>query len=180
MSWPITFISWHLSKTNFTDNNLYTTAIHMSVSVFIEPAPTAVQLVYNPLSQFVFQTTLYSQFSKNRTLGRFFHRVAMSVYIYIYICICPLPMGFFWGLSLALRSHDQFKASHWSTLLPPSVFNFLKITHNICIVLKYKKICRNIRPTLIYDTSSSFSFWQKTFHTIYYLYWLGLYCLVPK
>ena len=34
-------------------------------------------------------------------------------------CQCPLPMQFFLGLSLALWSHDQFEASHWSTL-PPS------------------------------------------------------------
>ena len=30
-----------------------------------------------------------------------------------------LPMRFFLGLSFALRSHDQFNASHRSTLLPP-------------------------------------------------------------
>ena len=51
--------------------------------------------------------------SKNWTLDRFFHIVAMSVYLF------PLPVRVFFGLSLAfLRSHDQFKASHWSTLLP--------------------------------------------------------------
>ena len=36
----------------------------------------------------------------------------------VHVYICPLPAYFFQGLSLALRSHDQFKASHWSTLLP--------------------------------------------------------------
>ena len=38
-------------------------------------------------------------------LGRCFHRVAMSV--------GPLLCYFFRGLSLALRSQDQFKASDW-------------------------------------------------------------------
>ena len=37
----------------------------------------------------------------------------MSMYLFV-----PSPCYFFWGLSLVLRSHDQFKASHWSTLLP--------------------------------------------------------------
>ena len=32
----------------------------------------------------------------------------------VFVC-CPLPMRLFLGLSLALRSHDQFKASDWST-----------------------------------------------------------------
>jgi hypothetical protein len=31
----------------------------------------------------------------------------------------PFPCNFFRGLSLALWSHDQFKASHWSNLPPP-------------------------------------------------------------
>ena len=47
-----------------------------------------------------------------RPLGRVSQVVAMSVYVWI----CPLPMRFL-GLSLVLRSHDQFKASHW--LRPP-------------------------------------------------------------
>ena len=41
--------------------------------------------------------------------GRFFHRVAMSVHVYV-----PISCQLFWGLSLALRSHDQIPASHWS------------------------------------------------------------------
>ena len=30
----------------------------------------------------------------------------------------PFSCNLFWGLSLVLRSHDQFEASDWSTLLP--------------------------------------------------------------
>ena len=45
----------------------------------------------------------YAEFSNSRHLGRFFHRVAMSVCLFIYIYICPLFMLFFLGLSLALR-----------------------------------------------------------------------------
>ena len=32
--------------------------------------------------------------------------------------LVPLPCNFFWGLSLVLRSHDHFEASHRSTLIP--------------------------------------------------------------
>ena len=46
-------------------------------------------------------------------LGRFDLVVAMSIYLSV-----PFPCEFFQGLSLALRSHDQIPASHWSTLLP--------------------------------------------------------------
>ena len=45
----------------------------------------------------------------------------MSVYISVYISVClsvTFPCNFFRGLLLALRSHDQFEASHWPTLLP--------------------------------------------------------------
>ena len=38
------------------------------------------------------------------------------IYLYIYLSV-PFPCEFFRGLSLALRSHDQIPASHWSTLL---------------------------------------------------------------
>ena len=41
------------------------------------------------------------------------HRVAMSVCL----SVCPLLMLFFFRSLIALRSHDQFKASDWSTLL---------------------------------------------------------------
>ena len=42
-----------------------------------------------------------------------------NVHVYIYLSIRPLPMHFL-GLSLALRSHNLFQASHWSTFFPPS------------------------------------------------------------
>ena len=36
------------------------------------------------------------------------------------VCVfVPFPCDFFRGLSLALRSHDQIPASHWSTPSPP-------------------------------------------------------------
>ena len=54
------------------------------------------------------------RFSKNRTLGRFFLVVAMSVYKYVYISV-PFSYLLFQGPSLALRSHGQIPASHWST-----------------------------------------------------------------
>ena len=50
-------------------------------------------------------------------LGRCFHRVAMCVCLFVCLSDVPLSCDFFRGLSLVLRSHDQFKASNWSTLL---------------------------------------------------------------
>ena len=50
-------------------------------------------------------------------LSRCFHRVAMSVFISVCLSI-PFPCYFFSGLLMALRSHDQFKASDWSTIPP--------------------------------------------------------------
>ena len=55
-------------------------------------------------------------------LGRFSHRVAMSVCLFVCLCVCAIGCSFFQGLSLALRSQDQFQASHWSSL-PPSFGN---------------------------------------------------------
>ena len=45
--------------------------------------------------------------------------VGMSMYVCIYLYV-PFPCNFFQGLSLALRSHDQFNTFHWSTPLPPT------------------------------------------------------------
>ena len=53
-------------------------------------------------------------FTNSAPLGRVGHGVAMSV--------CAIECSFFLGLSLALRSHDQIPASHWSSL-PPSLGN---------------------------------------------------------
>ena len=57
------------------------------------------------------------EFSSNRPLGRFDLVVAMSVPASGTLGLVPFPCDFFRGLSLALRSHDQFEASDWSTLL---------------------------------------------------------------
>ena len=60
-------------------------------------------------------------FSPNRPtgpLGRLGLIVAMSVHM-LYVCmhLVPFPCNFFQVVSLALRSHDHFKASDWSTPL---------------------------------------------------------------
>ena len=61
-------------------------------------------------------------------LGRVGPVVAKSVCV---LCVYPLPMRFspprFQDLSLDLWSHDQFKASHWSTLPPPDLFCYLDL-----------------------------------------------------
>ena len=64
----------------------------------------------------IFCTYIYL-FSKNRPLADSFIE-SRCPYMDIYIYICPFSCHFFRGLSLALRSHDQIPASHWSTLLP--------------------------------------------------------------
>ena len=45
-----------------------------------------------------------------------------SVCLFVCVSVCAIGCSFFRGLSLALRSHDQFQASHWSSL-PPSFGN---------------------------------------------------------
>ena len=56
-------------------------------------------------------------FTNSAPLGRVGHRVAMSVCGDVCGDVCAIECSFFRGLSLALRSHDQILASHWST--PP-------------------------------------------------------------
>ena len=60
-------------------------------------------------------------FTNSAPLGRVGHRVAMSVCLSVCVCLRH-RVQFLLGLSLALRSHDQIPASHWSTL-PPSFGN---------------------------------------------------------
>ena len=62
-------------------------------------------------------------FTESAPLGRFSHRVAMS--LCLSVCLSEVlrhRVQFFLGLSLALMSHDQFQASHWSSI-PPSFVN---------------------------------------------------------
>ena len=57
-------------------------------------------------------------FTVTAPLGRFSQRFAMSVCLCVCLFVCLRHrMQFFLGLSLALRSHDQFQACHWSTPL---------------------------------------------------------------
>ena len=50
-------------------------------------------------------------------LGRLSHRVATSVCLSVCLDVCLfVPSRDFLGLFLALRSHDQFQASHWYSL----------------------------------------------------------------
>ena len=55
--------------------------------------------------------------------------VCLSVCLSVCVCVSDdQSQRIFLGLTLTLRSHDQFKASHWSTLLryhtPPQVFDW--------------------------------------------------------
>ena len=59
-------------------------------------------------------------FTEAAPLGRFSHRVAMSVGGVAGLWVCAIECIFL-GLSLALRSHDHFQASPWSSLAPPSM-----------------------------------------------------------
>ena len=64
-----------------------------------------------------------NRFSKNRLLTDTFRKLRCQ-------CLCPLLMSFFLGLSLALRSHDQLKASHWSNL--SFAFQFVNANPECC------------------------------------------------
>ena len=57
-------------------------------------------------------------FTNSAPLGQVGHRGAMSVCGDVCLWFCAIGCSFFRGLSLALRSHDQIPASHWST--PPA------------------------------------------------------------
>ena len=77
----------------------------------------SIKHMYRNKTMYVMATYKLWLFSKKQPLGRFFLVVAMSVYTYIYICLdyisVPFSCNFLWGLSLALRSHDQIPASNW-------------------------------------------------------------------
>ena len=48
-------------------------------------------------------------------LGQFSHRVAMSAGVSVCLWFCAIGGSFCQSLPLALRSHDQFQTSHWSS-----------------------------------------------------------------
>ena len=58
-------------------------------------------------------------FTNLAPLSQVGHRVAMSVFFFVCLSVCAIGCSLFLGLSLALTSHDQFQAPHWS--LPPSL-----------------------------------------------------------
>ena len=69
-------------------------------------------------------------FTESTPLGQFNHRVAMSVCVWF----CAIGCSFFQGLSLSLRSHDQFQASHWSShLLSSEVHDQIFNLYVICL-----------------------------------------------
>ena len=76
---------------------------------------------FNPLSSTLTQFSIEVLFQRVAPLGQFFLVVPISVRIYVCMCLVPSPCDFCWGLSMAPRSYDQFKAFHWSTL-PPIFF----------------------------------------------------------
>ena len=82
-----------------------------------ESDPLAVPGSVLELTQLVwrFQVKFLQIFTESAPLGRFSHRVVMSVVL----GFCAIKCSCFLGLSLALRSHDQFQDSHWSSPLPP-------------------------------------------------------------
>ena len=55
------------------------------------------------------------------------------------------PNTIFLGLSLALRLHDQFKASHWPTLLPhpQELLKAEDVKTHICA--RFSRICAKFR-----------------------------------
>ena len=55
-------------------------------------------------------------FSPTRPSGpSWFSSREVHIFIHFFYLYIPFPCNFFRGLLLALRSHDKFQASHWST-----------------------------------------------------------------
>ena len=81
--------------------------------------------------------------------------------------VCPLPLRFL-GLSLALRSHDQFEASYWLTLpecIEPGIFFSSPSRAKLRITTLFKpelspaqKFCFFLRPKL--SSAEKFTFFQ--------------------
>ena len=82
---------------------------------------------------------------KESALGRFFHTVTMSVCVF---ATCPFSCNFFRGLSLALRSHDQVPASHWSTLPSTTPPIFIESAHwaDLIIESRCPYVCMSVCP----------------------------------
>ena len=75
---------------------------------------------FNFRKDMLVRKTKHVVFTNSAPLSRVGHRVAMSMCLFV--CLRHRVQFFSLGLSLALRSHDQFQASHWSSL-PPSLGN---------------------------------------------------------
>ena len=71
------------------------------------------------VNHFHFRDLYKMMLSKKRPLAdSFIESRCQSIYVSV-----PFHVIFFRGLSLALRSHDQIPASHWSTPHPASIGN---------------------------------------------------------
>ena len=68
---------------------------------------------------------LCNVFTNSAPLGQVGHIVAVSVCVSVCLFVCAIGCSFFRGLSSALRSHDQFQASHWSS--PPNPWGFPRV-----------------------------------------------------
>ena len=79
---------------------------HIFISLFQQLLPMARSHI------FLCEHNCYMSWSQRRHV---------RVSVCLSVCLRHL-MQFFLGLSLAMRSHDQFQASHWSSL-PPSLGN---------------------------------------------------------
>ena len=73
----------------------------------------------------------------------------MSVCVSVCLFVCTIGCSFFQGLSLALRSHDQFQASHWSTPLllftesaPLGRFSH-RVTMSVCLCVSVSVCLRH-------------------------------------
>ena len=75
------------------------------------------------LSKILFETLILLN-----TLSRFSNRVALSMCLSVRMFVPPGAV--FPGLSLALRSHDQFQAYHRSSLPCPPGLKKIKVWHN--------------------------------------------------
>ena len=105
--------------------------------------------------------------------------LCINVCIFWYV---PSQCNLFQGLSSALRSHDQFQASHWSSLPPsraPDKFNpfkpYLKtiqiladslwlknakIYNNLSVFFVFMSVCESVSVFLVCLCLATVSFWM--------------------
>ena len=79
----------------------------VTFDTFHQFGPSGTSWLVVTMVMYVYVSPCHVIFTESAPLGRFIHRVAMSVWM----CVCAIGCSFFQGFSLVLRSHDHFQAA---------------------------------------------------------------------